>query len=150
MLYTLLTFAGFWANFGWLTIPLHPAWYALLALFSLAAVAGLGVLGTSLVREWKRDRRAVRAWHNQSLFLLVVAFCLILLQTLLPMIGRDWQPQGRYLFPAIIPIAVLFSLGLHQLVGKRWHNLAAIAWVGAFFLFYVVCLFGYVKPHFYG
>ncbi|NIN68691.1 MAG: DUF2142 domain-containing protein [Anaerolineae bacterium] len=150
VLYTLLTFAGFWANFGWLTIPLDPEWYALLALCSLAAAIGLGVLGTSVVRQWKRDRSAVRTRHNQSLFLLVVAFCLILLQTFLPMIGRDWQPQGRYLFPAIIPIAALFSLGWSELVPRRSHNLLAIAWTVAFFLLNVLCLFGRISPHFYG
>lgn len=150
VLYTLLTFAGFWANFGWLTIPLHPAWYALLALFSLAAVAGLGVLGTRLVRQWRRDRSVVHTWRNKALFLLLAASCLMLVQTFLPMIGQHWQPQGRYLFPAIIPIAVLFSLGWNELVSRRWHNLAAIAWAGAFLSFHIICLFGYVKPHFYG
>jgi hypothetical protein len=28
------------------------------------------------------------------------------------MIGRDWQPQGRYLFPALLPITGLLVVGL--------------------------------------
>ena len=149
-LYSLLTFAGFWANFGWLTLPLDSEWYAVLALLSLAAAVGLGLLATSIVKQWKQDRDSLFTPQNKSLFLLLMGFCLILLQTFLPMIGRDWQPQGRYLFPAIIPIAALFSVGSSELVPRRWHNLLAVAWSVAFFLLHVACFFGYVFPYFYG
>ena len=39
-LYSLLTFAGFWGNFGWLQRPLSLWVYAVLAVICLLAAAG--------------------------------------------------------------------------------------------------------------
>jgi hypothetical protein len=149
-LYALLTFAGFWANFGWLTLPLNPPWYGVLALLCLAALAGLGLWYRDEFRLWRRGRNPLPAWQSRSLLLLAVGLCLILLQTFLPMIGRHWQPQGRYLFPAIIPIATLLSLGWRR-IHRRWGSgLGLTAWVAFFFLLHVLCLFHYIMPHYYG
>jgi hypothetical protein len=100
LLYLALTFAGFWGNYGWLQAPLPIALYALLAM--LTAAAGAGLLG-----RWRQDaalRPILAAW--------LLACLLIALQTFLPMIGRDWQPQGRYLFPALLPLTGLLLVGL--------------------------------------
>lgn len=100
LLRSAVTFAGFWGNYGWLQRPLPVALYTLLVL--LTAVAGLGLL-----RTWPRAvalRPILAAW--------LLAGGLILLQTLLPMVGRDWQPQGRYLFPALLPLTGLLLAGL--------------------------------------
>lgn len=108
LLFLALTFAGFWGNYGWLQRPLPVALYALLA--ALAAWAGLGV-----VLRWRRDaelRPILAAW--------LLAFALIAAQTFLPMIGRTWQPQGRYLFPALLPITGLLLAG-----ADHWLDLAA-------------------------
>ncbi|HUW15357.1 MAG TPA: DUF2142 domain-containing protein [Anaerolineae bacterium] len=149
-LYALLTFAGFWANFGWLTLPLDPVWYGMLALLCLALGVGLGLYCADALTLWKRRRDSLPTWQNKSLFLLLVALCLMLFQTFLPMIGRDWQPQGRYLFPAIIPIATLLSLGWRR-IHRRWgSNIGLIAWVTLLFLLHVLCVFGYIIPHYYG
>jgi hypothetical protein len=149
-LYALLTFAGFWANFGWLTLPLDPVWYAMLALLCLALVVGLGLWCSDELRLWKRGRDSLPTWQNKSVLLLLVGLCLILFQTFLPMIGRHWQPQGRYLFPAIIPIGTLVSLGWRRIHGRWGSNLASIAWVMLLFLLHVLCVFGYIVPHYYG
>jgi len=149
-LYALLTFAGFWANFGWLTLPLDPVWYAMLALLCLALVVGLGLWFSDELRLWKRGRDSLPTWQNKSVLLLLVGLCLILFQTFLPMIGRHWQPQGRYLFPAIIPIAMLLSLGWRRIYGRWGSDLGLMAWVAFFFLLHVLCVFHYIIPHYYG
>lgn len=100
LLYGALTFAGFWGNYGWLQAPLPPPLYGLLAL--VTAAAGAGVL-----LRWRREatqRPVLAAW------LLACAF--IALQVFLPMVGRAWQPQGRYLFPALLPLTGLLVMGL--------------------------------------
>lgn len=133
-LYAALLFPGFWGNFGWLQRPLPLAIYVLLALVCLAAIAGL-------IQRWRRSPASrltsshpgqpdhlvvgpsspegseatvigpgVRAGVIQASWLLATAF--ILVQTLLPMLGRTWQPQGRYLFPALFPLAGLLLIGL--------------------------------------
>jgi hypothetical protein len=100
LLYLALTFAGFWGNYGWLQAPLPVALYGLLAVIVAAAAAGL-------LARWQRDamlRPVLAAW--------LLACALIAVQTFLPMIGRDWQPQGRYLFPALLPLTGLLLVGL--------------------------------------
>lgn len=37
------------------------------------------------------------------------------------MLGRDWQPQGRYLFPALLPITGLLLLGLDRWLHFETH-----------------------------
>lgn len=99
-LYTALLFPGFWGNFGWLQRPL-PLWmYAALAVVCLMALLGL--------------RRATPAPAEPASFVpaWLLAVALVLLQTLIPMLGRAWQPQGRYLFPALFPLTGLLLVGL--------------------------------------
>ncbi|MEA3336843.1 MAG: DUF2142 domain-containing protein [Chloroflexota bacterium] len=100
-LYGALTFAGFWGNFGWLQRP-FPIWlYGLLALVCLIAAAGVF---RALGRGDSGERWTVAIW--------VLALILLAVQTFAPMIGRDWQPQGRYLFSALLPFTGLLILGL--------------------------------------
>jgi hypothetical protein len=110
LLYLVLTFAGFWGNYGWLQAPLPVALYGLLAV--IAAAAGAGLLA-----RWQRDatlRPILAAW--------LLACALIAVQTLLPMIGRDWQPQGRYLFPALLPLTGLLLVGLDHCLRLDAHR----------------------------
>lgn len=110
LLYLALTFAGFWGNYGWLQRPLPVVLYALLA--ALTAWAGLGV-----VLRWRRDaalRAILAAW--------LLAGALITAQTFLPMVGRAWQPQGRYLFPALLPITGLLLAGADHWLGLAAHG----------------------------
>ena len=100
LLYAGLTFAGFWGNYGWLQAPLPAALYGLLAVIVVWA-------GVGSARRWRREsalRPILAAW--------LLACALIAAQTFLPMMGRDWQPQGRYLFPALLPSTGLLLLGL--------------------------------------
>ena len=150
LLYGLLTFAGFWANFGWLTLPLHPIWYALLAVVATAAVAGLGLWAMGLLRRCLGDRGYIPSNRDRALLLLLLAFVLIVVQTFIPMIGSQWQPQGRHLFPGLIPIATLFAFGLRRLLRSLKADLLAAAYVASFVLFDALCLLRYVIPHYYG
>lgn len=131
ILYTALLFPGFWGNFGWLQRPAPVPVYALLALVCLAAAAGVVKLlrrpGSAPV-----TRAVVAAW--------LLALLLIAVQTLAPMVGRSWQPQGRYLFPALLPITGLLVLGLDAWLQverhpRRWRGALAVL-----LLFDVYCL----------
>ena len=140
-LYVLLTFVGFWGNYGWLTRPVHVAWYGLWALMTVAAALGCW-------RLWRRERRQPRLaeWQRRGLRLLALALLLVLAQTFLPMIGRPWQPQGRYLFLALLPIAVFLALGLRAWVPLRQERYWLGAWLALLLVFDQVCLWGYVLP----
>jgi len=138
--YLAVTFGNFWADFGWLTLP-FPVWvYVLPGLATLGAVVGLFWAPPSLPERGQR----------KGVLVMILQACLVMLATALPMVGRDWQPQGRYLFPALVPLALLFKLGWSALGERlRWGSwwlvpaLGMAAWDAA-------ALFCLVIPHYYG
>ena len=90
------TFHSFWAQFGWMALVAPPRLYWAWALLSLAAVAGLA-----------RQRQ----WLARPTTRLVLA---TLVTAVLAYIGYNLsfqQFQGRYLFPALAPIAILLVGG---------------------------------------
>jgi hypothetical protein len=100
--YLAVTFGNFWGDYGWLTLPL-PLWaYVLPALATLGAAVGWRWAGQLLPEPW---------WQRRALTWLGLQAVLVAAVVLLPMIGRAWQPQGRYLFAALVPLAVVFVLG---------------------------------------
>lgn len=137
--YGLVTLGNFWADFGWLTLPL-PLWaYALIGLAILASACGLRWVEELLPEQWQRG----------ALLLLGIQAVLVVVVTFLPMVGRDWQPQGRYLFPALVPWALLFALGWYglgvRLGWRRWHLALALGMI----LLDAGSLLGVVVPHYY-
>jgi len=106
------TWLSFWGDFGWLSRPYPWPTFLFLAAATLAAIAGLG-------RRFIHFRKRAYSPENGILIFSLLAFLLILLQTWLPMLGQAWQPQGRYLFPALAPIAILLLLGWEALLSTR-------------------------------
>jgi len=110
--FVVVTFKSFWAQFGWMGILVDQRIYLL-----LAVLTGLAALGLAL---WIVQRLPnLPARQKWALGLLVLTFLLILaglLQYNLTFI----QAQGRYLFPAIVPIAIFLVLGLRELADRRW------------------------------
>jgi len=78
---------------------------------------------------------------------IVVAIGQSLARFFSPTFGR---PQGRYLFPALVPIATLFVLGLRGLVPQSFRLHLLAAYVGAFVLFDALCIALYIIPAYYG
>jgi len=123
------TFQSFWGQFGWMGVPLQPAVYLALALFSALLLTGF--LG------WLLNPRRARLAVGQRDGLL-----LLTLSAVLTMASYFWynltfvQHQGRYLFPALIPLALGAALGLEWLLAPhtaRWAA-AALAGVGVLLL----------------
>ncbi|GAB4266021.1 MAG: hypothetical protein Kow0080_06840 [Candidatus Promineifilaceae bacterium] len=120
--FIITTFHSFWGQFGWMALPmLHPHWlYPLLAL--LMAAAGLGLL----VAVWQKWRQwSQMQWPQETavpLFILAGVTAL----TFGLHIGYNLtfvQHQGRYLFPALIPIGLGVAVGLGVWLrpfARRW------------------------------
>ncbi len=97
------TFQSFWGQFGWMGV-LMPTWlYRLLALWT-------GVLAIGLIRWW---RGATRTRLHALLGLTALLVLLMYGYYNLTFV----QHQGRYLFPALIPIALGAALATDALVG---------------------------------
>lgn len=94
------TFNSFWGQFGWMAWPMNnPGWlYPLLWVGTAVVILGLVLSRQSLV-------------SSRQSFILLVTFLL----TLGVHVGYNVtfvQHQGRYLFPALLPIGVGVSVGL--------------------------------------
>lgn len=150
LLFSLLTFASFWANFGWMNIPLDPAWYGIFAVISLVACLGLGL---RILRERRCSGEQIlfrERWQKAALLVLLLASLLICSQTCSLMVIQNIPQQGRYLFPAIVPLSTLFILGLRELIPSSYRYVFPLICILGLFLFDALCLTHYILPYFYG
>jgi hypothetical protein len=82
--------------------------------------------------------------------LVLAGFVSVLLQTFLPMIGSQWQPQGTCVFPCLMWIARLFAFGIRPLTRRLDGRLVSTAYLACFALFDSRCLARCVIPHCHG
>jgi len=125
------TFHSFWGQFGWMAVPMDHRTYLTLGLLSALAVVGWilllwrdkgdqgwgiykGVLGENDRPESRTDRLAVL----MGLWLLFTVFGYLVYNITFV------QFQGRYLFPALVPIGLLAVLGWRMALSRRR------AWIG--------------------
>ncbi|MEA3406587.1 MAG: phospholipid carrier-dependent glycosyltransferase [Chloroflexota bacterium] len=111
--FVITTFRSFWGQFGWMGVVLHPRVYGALALLSGAVVVGLGHLVFSCRSSTHRLSPHVR----RSTFLFVSWAAL----TTLSYVWYNTkyvQHQGRYLFPALAPWGIAFTMGLYQVLHR--------------------------------
>ncbi len=148
-----ISFKSFWAIFGWMGVLVDSRIYDLLFLASLAALLGVAIYANRLARGSERFT-ALQRWA------LSVSFLILLLVTA----SHVWynlkfvQHQGRYLFPALIPIGLFFGLGLREWA-RLISNLTSVretlvewffltVFYLAFVLLDIVCLYGFIIPEF--
>ncbi len=114
------TFHSFWGQFGWMGVPIDMRLYRGLALATGLAGLGLALRLPSLAPRWREIPLSERAG---------LALCAG--SVLLGAASLVWynltfvQHQGRYLFPALVPIAVFLALGWRELTRRRWRLAAA-------------------------
>ena len=124
------TFRSFWAQFGWMAVvvdPLQQRPYWLLLLFTGLAVGGLLRFRREELPSWPPAARL-------GLRFLLAALGLVALEVVAYNLSFI-QAQGRYLYPAILPIGLLLALGWSAVVevepgASRW------SWLGFGLAFY--------------
>ena len=114
------TFRSFWGQFGWMGVLMDERIY--LALGILSAAIGLGVIA-ALPRAGRGDTRLPVALLSFS-FLLTLSLYVWYNLTLV-------QHQGRYLFPALVPISCAFAGGLSQALQARRARVLTVVAVAA-------------------
>jgi hypothetical protein len=138
------TFQSFWGQFGWMAVPLPGRIYQILLVLSALLSAGFIV--------WLIGQRRSRPASSpvpQSTSLLVLSAslsCAAFLWYNLTFV----QHQGRYLFPALIPIGTAAALGLDTLAELLLKQLRSWVIGGLFVvlaIFDVTCLFRIVIPN---
>ncbi len=119
------TFQSFWAQFGWMAVPIDVRIYRALALF--CGLAGVGFV-LHVMRVW-RERSLRLDEGSQRAASLLVLWLLLTGASYLWYNATFVQHQGRYLFPALVPIAVFFALGWREALrpeNARWLAVALL------------------------
>lgn len=114
------TFHSFWAQFGWMGVPVDDRIY--LALAILTVLVGVGIC--LFLVGVRRGRHCLTREQQSTLLVLAVASLL----TLVTYVGYNFkfvQHQGRYLFPALVPVGLAAALGVRELVQPRPARLLA-------------------------
>lgn len=142
-----------WLKFGWMAYSAGAVFY-----YVWRAAVALAILGMLLFA----GRRLLRRSAGQSessltpragrlVALSVTAIAIQLAAILRTSFALHVPPQGRYLFPAIFPLAFLFVLGLESLgdvFGPRKGRILVSAFLIFEAAFFVVAVWGYVAPVF--
>ncbi len=97
-------YSSFWGVFGWMTIQLPRLLYILAGGLLTAGVIGAG---TGYARK-------KIAFPEHIFIFLLIAIALEIASIIAYVMMIKYQPQGRYLYPVIAPIAVIFSVGILQ------------------------------------
>ncbi|MCZ7539353.1 MAG: glycosyltransferase family 39 protein [Anaerolineae bacterium] len=131
------TFHSFWGQFGWMAVPLPGTAYRALWLITLGLLAGAAIYA------W-RERFPCALDGPARDALIVFAAVIVLVIAAFLLYNREFvQFQGRYLYPALIPLALGVAAGLRGwaglVFGRRapadWLPLAAIAALALFALY---------------
>lgn len=117
-----VTFKSFWGQFGWMALPLDSVlggWiYRGFALLTLAGLSGSLLAARSSPASENSDMiacRHIRIIFTAAILIVLLAFFYYNLEFL--------QWQGRYLFPALIPIALSLVAGIdawRARIFSRW------------------------------
>jgi hypothetical protein len=123
------TFRTFWASWtpiklASMGIPvfLNPIIYFIYGLLIFMAIAGLGIAHFN-------EKKKYSTLKLHMLYLSIGIFILTAL-SFLGFIFVYFQAQGRYLYPAILPLSILFALGYPAIIPKRYRPHAVVVFIG--------------------
>jgi hypothetical protein len=135
------TYDSFWGNYGWMILPLSDRWYGAITAISALSLGGWLIRGREKMPGWAVGTTLV----TLSGALLVYLWAVILSRQ-----GAYFQFQGRWLYPALVPLCLFLVEGMDRLFDVSSGRAAA-----RLFLAFMLCLdtwslCGYVLPYFYG
>jgi len=116
------TFRSFWGQFGWMGVVLDTRVYYALLLLSGVALGGL------ILRAVRRGR------HRLPPALILLGIAILLTCLVYVWYNTQFlQHQGRYLFTALIPLAIFFCLGWEGVLRPGAGRILAAILVGLSF-----------------
>lgn len=144
-------FTGFWGAFGWQMIRLPNIVFWLLLGLSGVATIGFARYYSRTVRAHTPEAAVLGLYVLIPIILaiaVVLAFGLYDTDPANLWWGKGAPGQGRYLFPALIPIATILMLGLREFIPDRFRRTGAAITVAALALFNLASLFLVIVPYF--
>jgi 4-amino-4-deoxy-L-arabinose transferase-like glycosyltransferase len=124
------TFNSFWGQFGWMGVPLPARYYLAIQIALVAASAGWIIALLLQKRSTANPSDELHsAWLRRDQGLLLGATAALAVAAFLYYNTEFQQFQGRYLYPLLIPLAVILALGvdgwraaLEPLLPSRWRS----------------------------
>ncbi|MDM8530863.1 DUF2142 domain-containing protein [Anaerolineales bacterium HSG25] len=121
----LTSFHSFWGQFGWMAVPMDGRVYWALMVLMLIALSGLVSLTIGLKTNDPGliDLKPAK-WEALALMAVIIGLVLS---------AYGWynlqfvQFQGRYLFTAMIPFGLFFSLGLTSGFRRVWPSIVSLS-----------------------
>ncbi len=141
--FTTTLFQSFWGQFGWMGILMDGQLYFVLKLVSALAAFGFVLFLARVIL----GKGPLTSHQKSSLAMMGLALAVAVAQLILYNLSFV-QAQGRYLYPALLPIAIFFVLGLRELMAPLHDRLLLTVSVGSLALLNLVCLTRYVIPYF--
>lgn len=130
------TFRSFWFAYG---VP-ETARTGLPNFLPDSVYYGLGALAVGAAAGWVvRPREPLPAWAR--VWLLLAALCLLLtLVSFVLFVRVFFQTQGRYLYPALLPLSVFWVMGWERLLPERYQQPALLGLTGLMLLLALGCM----------
>lgn len=109
-----MAFRNFWAGFGWTNIAVAPAFYWLFAGACIVALFGLLLL----YNDRRRNDLDWSALQIRGFWILVMTAALLALAVVWYILTIDFGggSQGRYMFPAMPALGMLWAVGVGRLL----------------------------------
>lgn len=126
----------FWADFGYLDVW-APRWlYSSMDVLVATAIVGIAMQSYRGVRSRGVDgiARLVADRQAQTYVLSALALALAVYATAQYEIVLQLSSQGRYLFVAMVPIALMICGGIFGAIPRKYHGIISLCFVTAMFL----------------
>jgi 4-amino-4-deoxy-L-arabinose transferase-like glycosyltransferase len=152
-----LVFRTFWGTFGQLEVYYLWPYYVLFGALTLGAVVGLlcaflrWLIGTRYVTKSATAADAQGPDFRPEALALLSALAIGMIALVFWQAwATSFATQGRYIFPAIVPLALFLALGIESLpVGRVLQPLVRSGAVAFLFLLNLIGLFAYTVPTYY-
>lgn len=138
-------FESFWGRFYYLNVPMDVRIYSALLVCCL-----LGAAATVWALLRKREKVFPARTSARILGCTGLAFALLFAAAAATSLYNDYQAQGRYFFPLIVPIVMFLTLGIHTFGRLYLKRYLASLWTVALVLLLalnVFCLVYYIHGH---
>lgn len=139
-----MAFRNFWAGFAWTNIAVAPALYWLLLIACLAAVPGLLLL----IGDARAGRLGWSVLQVRAFWLVLLTIALLKFAVLAYILTIDLGggSQGRYLFPVLFGMVMVWGLGVGRVLPERARGALPFVVGAALLALNLYCLLGVVAP----
>ncbi len=141
-----LTFKSFYGVFGYMTIQMPNIIYVVI--FSIWAIGIIGcILGLNELFKCGNKEKIILNYT------FILAIIIVIILSLIYSYSSDFQPQGRYIMPIIIPFMYFISKGIEKILEKCIKNEKIKNIIFMFLIIFLVgtsifALFGCVIPYY--